>query len=121
MVRPSPPVDAASQPATSLVIATANVLTLYPQEEAQGETWAPSARRVALAKRIREVGVEIEMRRDERKMIFLMFLNPQTRQMNLLKMFRKKIPLGRIVPPFFFESSESDRFFFLHDSNSIFR
>ena len=38
-------------------------------------------------------------------------------------MFRKKIPFGRIIPPFFFESSESDRFFFnyLHDSNSIFR
>ena len=37
-------------------------------------------------------------------------------------MFRKKIPLGRIIPPFFFESSESDRVFnYLHDSNSIFR
>ena len=31
-------------------------------------------------------------------------------------MFRKKIPVGRIIPPFF-----SDRFFiYLHDSNSIF-
>ena len=59
MVRLSPPVDAASQPATSLMIATANVLTLYPQEEDQGETWAPSARRAALAKQIREVGVDI--------------------------------------------------------------
>ena len=58
MVRPSPPVDAASQPATSLVIATANVLTPYLQEEAQGETWAPSARRAALAKQIRAVGVD---------------------------------------------------------------
>ena len=37
-------------------------------------------------------------------------------------MFRKKIPFGRIIPPFFFESSESDRVFnYLHDSNSIFR
>ena len=37
-------------------------------------------------------------------------------------MFRKKIPFGRIIPQFFFESSESDRVFnYLHDSNSIFR
>ena len=37
-------------------------------------------------------------------------------------MFRKKIPFGRIIPPFFFESSESDCVFnYLHDSNSIFR
>ena len=36
-------------------------------------------------------------------------------------MFRK-IPFGRIIPPFFFESSESDRVLnYLHDSNSIFR
>ena len=34
----------------------------------------------------------------------------------------KKIPLERIVPPFFSESSESDRVInYLHDSNSIFR
>ena len=34
----------------------------------------------------------------------------------------KKISVGRIIPPFFFESSESDRvFIYLHDSNSIFR
>ena len=33
LVRPSPSVDTASPPAASLVIATANVLTLYPQEE----------------------------------------------------------------------------------------
>ena len=59
MVPPSPSVDTASQPAASLVIATANVLTLYPQEEDQGETWAPSALRAALAKQIREVGVDI--------------------------------------------------------------
>ena len=43
--------------------------------------------------------------------------------MNQLKMFRKeKNPFGRIIPPFFFESSESGRVFnYLHDSNSIFR
>ena len=36
--------------------------------------------------------------------------------------FEKKIPFGRIILPFFFESSESDRVFnYLHDSNSIFR
>ena len=35
---------------------------------------------------------------------------------------KKKKPFGRIIFPFFFESSESDRFFnYLHDSNSIFR
>ena len=35
---------------------------------------------------------------------------------------KKKNPFGRILPPFFFESSESDGFFnYLHDSNSIFR
>ena len=34
----------------------------------------------------------------------------------------KKIPLGRIIPPFFCKSSESDRFSScLHDSNSMFR
>ena len=50
-----------------------------------------------------------------------MFQDPQTRQMNQPKMFRKKILFRRIIPPFFFESSESDRFFnYLHDSNSIF-
>ena len=42
--------------------------------------------------------------------------------MNQPNMFRNKIPLGRIIPPFFSESSESDRVFnCLHDSNSIFR
>ena len=41
--------------------------------------------------------------------------------MNYLKMFRK-IPFGRIIPRFSFESSESYRFFnYLRDSNSIFR
>ena len=34
----------------------------------------------------------------------------------------KIIPVGRIIPPFFFESSESDRVVnYIHDSNSIFR
>ena len=59
LVRPFPSVDTASPPAASLVIATANVLTLYPQEEDQGETWAPSARRAARAQQIRVVGVDI--------------------------------------------------------------
>ena len=36
-------------------------------------------------------------------------------------MFRKKIPVGRFIPPFFCKSAESGRFFiYLHDSNSIF-
>ena len=59
MVRPSSPVDTASPPAASPVIATANVLTFHPQEEDQGETWEPSARRAALAKLVREVGVDV--------------------------------------------------------------
>ena len=59
MVQLPPPHAAADQSATSLIIATANVLTVYPQEEAQGETRAPSARRAVLAKQIREVGVDI--------------------------------------------------------------
>ena len=52
-----------------------------------------------------------------------MFQDPQTRQMNQPKMFRKKKKtFGRISPSFFFESSESYRVFnYLHDSNSIFR
>ena len=34
----------------------------------------------------------------------------------------KKIHFGRIIPPFFFENSKSDRFFkYSLDSNSIFR
>ena len=50
-----------------------------------------------------------------------MLENPQIRQMNWPKMFRKKIPFGRFLH-FFFESSESDRVFnYLFDSNSIFR
>ena len=33
----------------------------------------------------------------------------------------KKIPVGRVIPPFFCKSAESGRFFiYLHDSNSIF-
>ena len=36
-------------------------------------------------------------------------------------MFQKKVPVGRIIPPFFCKSAESDRFFiYLHDSNPIF-
>ena len=63
------------------------------------------------------------MERDERKDDFFkkMFQDPHTRQMNQPKCF-EKIRLGRIIAPFFFEGSESDRFFnYLHDSNSIFR
>ena len=53
------PLDTARPPAASMVIATPKVLTLHPQEEDQGETWAPSARRAVTAKQIREVGVDI--------------------------------------------------------------
>ena len=64
-----------------------------------------------------------KMKRDRvKEEIFLMFQDPKTGQMNWPKMFRKKFLVGRIIPPFFFESSESDRVFnYLHDSNSIFR
>ena len=49
------------------------------------------------------------------------FQDPQTRQMNWLKMFRTKIHFRRIIPPFFCKSAESGRFFiYLHDSNLIF-
>ena len=48
MVRTSPPDDAASQPAISLVIATANVLTLYPQEEALRTVFRPTRDRVVM-------------------------------------------------------------------------
>ena len=58
----------------------------------------------------------------EKNIFKKMFQDPQTRQMNQPKMFRKKIPVGRIIPPFFFGRSESDHFCnYLHDSNSIFR
>ena len=59
MVQPPLPQATADPSATSLIIATANVLTFHPQEEAQDVTWAPSARRAALARQIREVGVDI--------------------------------------------------------------
>ena len=50
-----------------------------------------------------------------------MFEDPQTRQMIEPKMFRKNC-FGRIIPPFFFESSEYYRLFnYVHDSNSNFR
>ena len=64
---------------------------------------------------------EVKMK-EKRIFLWKMFQNPQTRQMNKPKMFRNKIFFGRIIPPFFFETSESDRVFnYLHDSNSIFR
>ena len=55
-----------------------------------------------------------------------MFQDPQTRQMNEPNMFRKKKKKqnfsDELFLHFFFESSESDRFFnYLHDSNWIFR
>ena len=51
-----------------------------------------------------------------------MFENPQTRKMKKPTCFEKKFTVGRIIPPFSFESSESDSVFnHLHDWNSIFR
>ena len=64
------------------------------------------------------------MKRNERKDDFFQktFVNPQIRQMNQLKMFRKKSLSDELFIHFFFGSSESDRVSnFLHDSNSIFR
>ena len=47
---------------------------------------------------------------------------PSNPQDDLAQNVSKQIPVGRIVPLFFFESSESGRVFnYLHDSNSIFR
>ena len=44
-----------------------------------------------------------------------MFEDRQIRQMNEPNMFRKKKnPVGRITPPFFFESTESDVFSILY-------
>ena len=63
---------------------------------------------------------EIEMKRGEffPKNVW----GPSNPPDELAQHVSKKIPLGRIIPPFFFESSESDRVFkYLHDSNSIFR
>ena len=69
-----------------------------------------------------------KMKRDRGEKLFVFFFfsenvsGPSNRQMNQPNMFRKKIPVGRIILTFFFESSESDRVFnYLHDSNSIFR
>ena len=45
-----------------------------------------------------------------KKLLFLMFENPQIRQMNWLKMFRKKSLSDEFFLCFFFETSESDRF-----------
>ena len=53
VVQPLLPQATADPSVTSLVIATASVLTFHPQEEAQDVTWAPSARRAALARQIR--------------------------------------------------------------------
>ena len=68
-----------------------------------------------------------KMKRDRgEKMVFFfrkMFENHQSPNPadELAQNVSKKIPVGRIIPPFFFESSESDRVFnYLHDLNSIF-
>ena len=51
-----------------------------------------------------------------------MFEDPPNPPDELAQNVSKKIPFERIIPTFFFESSESDRVFnYLHDSNSIFR
>ena len=63
------------------------------------------------------------MKRNERKDFFSkkMVRDPQTRQMNWPKMFRKKSLSDELFLHFFCKSSESDRAFNeLHDSNSIF-
>ena len=57
--------------------------------------------------------------------MFFFFLKNVSRPSNppdeLAQNVSKKNPVGRIIPPFFFDSSESDRVFnYLHDSNSIF-
>ena len=64
------------------------------------------------------------MKRDERKNdCFLKNVSESSNPSDeLVQNVSKKITFGRIIPPCFFESSESDRFFnYLHDSNSIFR
>ena len=54
-----------------------------------------------------------KMKRREKKEKMIFFFQ---------KMFQDPRTHGRFISPFFFESSESDRFFnYLHDSNSIFR
>ena len=61
---------------------------------------------------------------DERKKDFFVksVSEPSNPPDELAQNVSKQIPLGRIIPPFFFDSSESDRvFIYLHDSNSIFR
>ena len=65
---------------------------------------------------------EIEMKRRERRWFFPKNVpgssNPPD---ELPQNVSKQITFGRIIPPFFFESSESDRVFnYLHDANSIF-
>ena len=64
------------------------------------------------------------MKRDrgEKKVFFFANVSrPSNPPDELAQNVSKKIPFGRIIPPFFFESSESDRVFnYLHDSNSIF-
>ena len=68
---------------------------------------------------------EMKMKRDGKTKFFpkkcLRTLEP-ARSISPKCFEKKKIHFGRVIPPFFFESSESDRVFnYLHDSNSIFR
>ena len=63
--------------------------------------------------------------KDERKEFFFKVSRPSNPPDELgqhVSKKKKKKTVGRIIHPFFFESSESDRVFnYLHDSNSIFR
>ena len=70
-----------------------------------------------------ETREEEEKIRDERKCFFQKNVSGHSnRQMNMPKMFRKKIPSGRIIPPFFLRKFRIWPFLnYLQDSNSIFR
>ena len=75
-------------------------------------------------KKKREDQDEREEKSDERKKNFFKknVSRPSNPPGELAQNVSKKNPFGRIIPPFFFGSSESDRVFnYLHDSNSIFR
>ena len=67
---------------------------------------------------------KMKRREKKEKMIFVskkMFQDPQTRQMNQPKMFRKKSLSDELFLLFFCKNAESGRFFiYLHDSSSIF-
>ena len=65
-------------------------------------------------KRREKMKEKMKIVKDERKEDFFqkMFQHPQTRQMNS-PIVSKKIPSDELFLDFFFESSESDRFFHL--------